>query len=183
MRLPSLFREDSDYFANGIMTRMNQLQRQMEKMFDDFQYESFPTFPALSNEFIPNTDLEEAGDHYLLSMDLPGMKKEDIKIEFRNNILTVAAERSEESETKGRNRYRANRYYGAFERSFNLPEDVKADQIATEYKDGVLRIAIPKTPASKAQQIPVGQAKPGFFEKLLKHEQKAIEVKEPSKVA
>lgn len=183
MRLPSLFRENLDLPTNGIMSQMNQLQRQMERMFDDFQYESIPNFPALGAEFIPTAEVEETEDHYLLSMDLPGVKKEEIKIEFRNNILTISGERSEEKETKGKTRYRSNRYYGAFERSFNLPEDVKADQIATEYKDGVLRVAIPKTPASKAQQIPIGQAKPGFFEKLLKRDQKTIEVKEPNKAA
>ena len=88
-----------------------------------------------------------------------------------------------EKEEKKKGNYRSERFYGSFERSFAVPNEVKAEDIATEYKDGVLRIAIPKCEALKPKQIKIGESKPGFFERLLKKDQKTIDVKDTHKVA
>ena len=116
---------------------------------------------------IPSIDMEDAGDHFLLSMDLPGLKKDDIHLELQNGLLRIWGERNQENEEREKGGYHVERFRGAFERSFQLSSEVKAEQIQAEYRDGVLRIAVPKTTASGARQIKIGDAKPGFFERLL----------------
>lgn len=183
MNLPSLFRGNNDFWSADPFRRFSQLQRQMDDLFQDIT-----STPALSGtwggqSFLPSCDLTEVEDHYVLRMDIPGMSKDDIKIEMRGSQLSISGERKEEAEEETMGNYRSERSYGAFERTFTLPEDVKAEHISSEYKDGVLSIAIPKMAASKSHQIKIGESKPGLFDRLLKRNQKTIGVKGAEKVA
>lgn len=91
------------------------------------------------------TDIKDNGDSYLLEADLPGFKKEDINIDINDDYLTIKAERHSEIEEKDKkgNFVRCERSYGSFSRSFNVSA-VKADEISAEYKDGVLKLTMPK---------------------------------------
>ncbi len=95
-------------------------------------------------DFVPAVNTREADDAYYIEVDLPGVKKEDISIDVDDNVLTISGERKVEEERKEDEFYRVESFYGKFERSFTLPEDVDADKIEAEAKDGVLTIRIPK---------------------------------------
>lgn len=95
-------------------------------------------------------------DYYLLSIDLPGMKLEDIKIEMADEVLTVSGERK-----------RFEKSYGTFRRSYTLPSEVDSEKIEARYESGVLEVYLPKTPASKPRSIQIQSGKSSFFEKLL----------------
>jgi HSP20 family protein len=175
MNLPSLFQNDRNF-----LSPFNQLQREVDRLFDTFQDEA--NYPAFSrNEFSPSCDIEETEDHYLISMDMPGMKKDDIKIELRGNQLMISGERKEEKEDKSKGRYRSERSWGSFARSFSLPDDVKADDVMTDYHNGVLQVAVPKVEESKAQQIKIGESKGGFFDRFRGKEQPSLTEKKSEK--
>lgn len=143
--------------------------------------------------FTPSCDVEETDTHYLMSFDLPGVKKEDIKVDLRDNQLTVTGERKEERKTDNKAVHRMERFYGSFARSFTLPTGVNPDQVEANYADGVLRIAIPKGEAARTSQIKIGEGKPGFWDKLLgqkkedgkaaTQEKKSEDKRAPEKVA
>jgi HSP20 family protein len=108
--------------------------------------------------FDPVCEISENDQHYLMSVDLPGMKKSDIKIEMNDKVLTVSGERKREVTGKS---------YGFFKRSFHLPTTVDAEKIEARYEDGVLELYLPKVEAAKPRQIEIQAGKGGFFNKLL----------------
>ena len=124
--------------------------KEFQNMQKTFEYmnrlmqsiESAAEAPAV--DFVPAVNTREADDAYYIEVDLPGVKKEDINIDVKDNILTISGERKVEEERKEDDFYRVESVYGKFERSFSLPEDVDADKIEAEAKDGVLTVKIPK---------------------------------------
>ena len=119
------------------------LQRSMEMMNRLFNaVEKGAEGPAV--DFVPAVNTREADDAYYIEVDLPGVKKEEISIDVNDNVLTISGERKIEEERKDEEFYRVESVYGKFERSFTLPEDVDADKIEAEAKDGVLTVKIPK---------------------------------------
>lgn len=117
--------------------------------------------------FKPGCDISETKEHYLLSFDVPGIKKEDLKIEVHNNQLMISGERLRDvSERSEKSMLHSEKVYGKFERTFELPTSVIADRIEASYEDGVLNIALPKAESAKARTIQI-QTEKGFFGKLL----------------
>ncbi len=103
----------------------------------------------------------------LLSFDLPGVSKNDVKIDLQDRTLRISGERkNERTSGKGEN-LRTERYYGNIERAITLPAHIKADSIEAQFEDGVLHIAVPKAEGVKPKQIQVTEGKPGLFSKLL----------------
>ncbi len=103
----------------------------------------------------PRVDIVEQDGGYELVADLPGMKKEDIKIEIQDDMLTLRGEKKIEGEKKEESYRLCERYHGEFVRTFALPENVDRDGIVAEFKDGVLKLEIPKTEKAKPKQIEV----------------------------
>jgi HSP20 family protein len=135
------------------------LQKRMNRMLDETLGQDFADLPALA-EFQPTCDVEEFPTHYLFSLDVPGIKKENIKIELTGqNDLCISGERKSDHEAKAGSVYQKERYFGSFERIFALPASVKADQIEAQYKDGVLQVVVPKAEVSKAKQIKISEGK------------------------
>lgn len=91
----------------------------------------------------------------MLKAELPGLSKEDIDIQVRDNRLTLKGERRHEKEVKEENYLRVERAYGAFQRVFSLPTDIHPDKIRATFKDGVLEVSIPKAEAAKPKHIKV----------------------------
>jgi HSP20 family protein len=126
--------------------------------------------PAVSQQrWVPEMDLVETDDHYLLKADLPGMKQDDVSIEFNDGTLTIAGERKAEYERKEKGFFRLERSFGKFSRSLTLPEGIDPDKIAAEFHDGVLEVTIPKPEERKPRRIEVawhgnGNGKPKTIE-------------------
>ena len=106
-------------------------------------------------EWSPSVDVYEDGEQFRLHAELPGLKKEDVKINLKEGVLTLRGERKFEDEQKKDNYYRLERSYGSFARSFTLPKTVDPEKIRATMKDGVLEITIPKKPEAKPKEIKV----------------------------
>jgi len=106
-------------------------------------------------DFLPPADIVEHEKDYLVKVDLPEVKKEDVKVFFDDGVLTVTGERRVEKEEKGEKMHRTERFFGTFERSFVLPEDVDAKLIRAESKDGVLTLTLPKMTTPKAKPVAI----------------------------
>lgn len=103
----------------------------------------------------PSVDLSETEKAVEVRMDLPGVKAKEIDIQINKNLLTVSGERKEEKEEKGKTYHRVERRTGNFSRSFTLPCAVAEDEVAAEYKDGILTITLPKTEEAQTRKIKV----------------------------
>jgi HSP20 family protein len=117
--------------------------------------------------FNPPCDVEETDSHYLMSFDLPGISKEDIKIEVVDKQLTVSGERKVDKKSDKNNSHISERYYGSFQRTFTLPSTIDGNKVEASYKDGVLQIALAKPEAIRPQQIKISEGKSGIFSKLI----------------
>jgi len=108
-------------------------------------------------QWSPSADISETDKEYLIRAELPAVKKEDIQVTLDNGIITIKGERKQQKEDKNEKFHRVENFYGSFERSFSVPDNVKADSISCESKDGVLSVHIPKAqaPKEKPQQIAV----------------------------
>jgi HSP20 family protein len=104
--------------------------------------------------FTPNLDIKETQESYQVHLDVPGISKDDIKIEVRENALFVTGERKREEKHEG-DFVRYERSFGRFERVVQLPKEIEADGVNASYKDGVLDITIPKSKSTKARVITV----------------------------
>jgi HSP20 family protein len=103
----------------------------------------------------PLTDIVEAKESYVFKIELPGFKKEDIKVEFSGETLTLRGERKQEEETKDENCHRLERNYGIFERSFTIPKAIDAKKIDASLQDGILVLTIPKLEETGAKAVPI----------------------------
>jgi len=106
-------------------------------------------------EWAPVVDIVEDENEYLIKAELPEVKKEDVKVTVQDDVLTISGERMFEKEEKGRKYHRMERAYGSFARSFTLPEDADGEKVAAEFKDGVLKVHLPKSEQAKPKSIEV----------------------------
>ena len=138
----------------------------------DFEREFSKMFNSLENRFgisksndadseyekavwMPLTDIYENKDNFTLTIDLPGIKKDDVKISFTNGKLNISGERIQENETKDVKCHRIEKSYGKYFRSFNLPELIQAENINAEFANGQLTITIPKAEEAKPKEIEI----------------------------
>jgi HSP20 family protein len=108
-----------------------------------------------AEEFMPLADIIEREKEYLVKVDLPDVRKEDVKVLFDDGVLTIKGERKVEKEEKGDKVHRTERFYGMFERSFVLPEDVDVKAIRAESREGVLTIHLPRVAVEKARPLAI----------------------------
>ncbi|MGE0102410.1 MAG: Hsp20/alpha crystallin family protein [Blastocatellales bacterium] len=107
----------------------------------------------LRGQWAPSVDIREDDNAIFLEADLPGMKPEDFKLSIENFKLTLSGERRFEHEEKRENYHRVERSYGSFTRSFTLPTTVNVENVKADFKDGVLRVTLPKREEVKAREI------------------------------
>jgi HSP20 family protein len=110
---------------------------------------------ASTQAWAPPLDISERKDAYLVTVELPGVRSEDLEITFEDRLLTIQGERHPAGDSAGEKVHRVERRYGAFRRSITLPSHVMADAIEATAQDGVLRILVPKAPEVHAKRIPV----------------------------
>src|SRR5256885_1114590 len=116
--------------------------------------------PVLRESFgwTPLADITEDEKEYLIKAELPEIKKEDVKVTVENGVLTISGERKFEKEEKNKKYHRVERGYGTFMRSFTLPDDADANKIKAEFKNGLLKVHLPKSEHAKPKQIEVNVA-------------------------
>ena len=135
---------------------MRRLQREFDQLFESF----FPARPATdealeSAVWAPRVDLSETEDAYLIHLDLPGLKKDEVEINVHDGTLSVSGERRQEETEEGRAFVRVERSYGRFYRSFSLPQTINAEGIEATFEDGVLTVHVPKAEELKPRRIDI----------------------------
>ena len=103
----------------------------------------------------PAVDVEETDKEYRIKADLPEVAKSDVKVGIDDGVLTIEGERKQEKEEKGTRYHRVERTYGKFVRRLTVPSDVAQGEVAADFKDGVLNVRLPKSPAAKPHTIDV----------------------------
>ena len=138
---------------------------EMERLFDRFT--GGAGFPSLRRAFdmeplwrhegsfgisVPAVDVTEDDKAYKITAELPGMSEKDIDISVTGDMIVLKGEKRQEREEKNKNRYLSERSYGAFQRSFALPDGIDRDKIGADFAQGVLTVTLPKTPETQKQQ-------------------------------
>jgi HSP20 family protein len=134
---------------------MISVQDEMNRLFDDFFGRPVMRREWTEAAWCPCVDVSETKDNVIINTEIPGMSKDDVKVSIQDNVLTLSGEKKEEKEEKDANYHRMERSYGSFSRSFTLPTTVQADKVKAAYKDGILRITLPKSEEVKPKQIPI----------------------------
>jgi HSP20 family protein len=129
------------------------LQNQLGRLFEPFARTNDEDL--VSGTWVPPVDVAETQEKILVRAELPGMKQEDIQIEFENGLLTLRGDRTLDKQESGATYHRVERVYGNFSRSFTLPRTVDAERITASYRDGILEIEVPKKEEAKPKQIKI----------------------------
>jgi|NOAtaT_6_FD_contig_71_3738396_length_856_multi_5_in_0_out_0_2 HSP20 family protein len=134
------------YWPNKKSSLSTELFTEMDRFFEDLGARSFA----------PACEISESENSFHMSIDLPGMGKEDIKVEMKENVLLVSGERKQEYKTdEQRTTHYAEKRYGNFNRSFSLPNTANPEKIEAKFENGVLNLTIPKIEASKARTVEI----------------------------
>lgn len=136
-----------DPFA-GFETLFNRMTPNLPRLFMEEE-------GGIGVAFTPLADIAETEKEYLVLAELPGMKKEDVKVTLTDGLLTVEGERKYEKEEKTQKLHRVERSYGHFARTFALPDNIVPEAVSCECKDGVLTVHIPKTEYQKPREIAI----------------------------
>lgn len=108
-----------------------------------------------SREFSPDIEVHEEADQFMVTADLPGLRKEDLNISVQGNMLTLRGERKREKESKSKEYHYSERFFGSFTRTVELPAEVDSGKVKASYRDGVLEISLPKSESAKPKQIQI----------------------------
>jgi HSP20 family protein len=134
--------------------RITDLRQELDRLFDRMFESRWDQFPA-TGDWVPSLDLSETTDALVLKMEVPGMDAKDVQVSLQENLLTVKGERKQEKEETGEQYHQVERRHGAFTRSVRLPVGVDGSKVNATFKNGLLVVTMPKTPAAKGFTIPV----------------------------
>jgi len=126
----------------------------MDKLWDRFVGES-PLARRITGEWCPTVDVSETKDNFVIKAELPGMDDKDVSVTISGDVLTIKGEKKREEEEKDEHHYRAERYYGSFQGSFQLPNSVKADKIEADFEKGILKVTLPKVEEAKKKEVKI----------------------------
>jgi HSP20 family protein len=133
-------------------SEVDSLQSDFNRLIEGF----FGRPAASSRNWTPAMDLSETADGFVLRADLPGLDQDDVSIEVKDNILSIAGERRNEHEEEREGYYRVERAYGSFSRSLSLPRGVDPESVSARFDKGVLEVRIPKPAEPEAHRIQIG---------------------------
>jgi HSP20 family protein len=143
------------------------LQEEVNRLFSTNLTRAFGDEGIGRGAWAPSVDIYENKDQIVLEAELPGMKQEDFDLSIENNVITLRGERKFEKTDETDNYHRVERSYGAFTRSFTLPQTVSAEGATAEYNNGVLRVTLPKREETKARRIQVSGTNAGATQKTI----------------
>ncbi len=131
------------------------LQDEMNRLFMTSLPRTISQEEMASGGWSPCVDIFESENEIVLEAELPGMKREDFEVSIENNVITLKGERHFEKKEEGDNYHRVERSYGAFTRSFSLPRTVSAEETSADFKNGILRVSLPKKEEAKSRKIEI----------------------------
>jgi len=133
---------------------LGSLRQEMDRLWDRFVGET-PLVRRITGEWWPTVDVSETMDNFVIEAELPGMDASDVSVSISGNMLNIKGEKKKEEEEKDEHHYRAERYYGSFQRSFQLPSSVKPEKIDATFEKGILKITLPKVEEAKKKEIKI----------------------------
>jgi HSP20 family protein len=135
---------------------LEDVSKQLNRIFNKFPARTEPGRELLTlADWEPNVDITETDTAYLIKGEIPGVNKEDIKVNIENGMITMSGERKQEKEEKNKKFHRVERSYGSFMRSFRVPDNVDESAIKAEFKDGMLNVTMPKSAQAKPKSTNV----------------------------
>ena len=135
---------------------LEDISRQLNRVFGRLPSRLEPDRELMAMaDWTPNVDITETDTEYVIKGEIPGVKKEDVKITIENGMITLRGERKQEKEEKDKKFHRIERSYGSFMRSFRLPDNVDESAVKAEFKDGMINVTLPKAAKSKAKSVEV----------------------------
>ncbi|WP_297056869.1 Hsp20/alpha crystallin family protein [Thermosulfurimonas sp.] len=134
---------------------LQELKREMDRIWDEFFGRM--RFPERWEglEWSPAIDVSETDDAVVVRADIPGLDPEDLEVRLSGRTLTIKGEKKQEKEEKKENFYRVERVYGSFVRTVDLPAEVEADRAEATYKNGVLKITLPKKAEARGKKVKI----------------------------
>jgi len=135
--------------------QLSSLRDEIDRLFEAPLSSLTELSQPFSGGWVPAIDLYEDRDNYVVKMELPGMKKEEIDISLHNGVLSITGERKDEEKHEDAETYRSERFFGRFQRSVTLPAVVETEKVNASYKDGILTVTLPKAEEAKPKQITI----------------------------
>jgi len=132
-------------------TELENMQRHLSRVFDNPDLSAIPE----SDHWLPVMDIRETDKALLVQAELPGIEKKDVKVEVKDDVLTISGERKYEKDVKEENVHRIERAYGRFSRSFSLPANVDTSKVDATMRNGVLEIRLQKQEGARAREVSI----------------------------
>jgi HSP20 family protein len=133
---------------------MSTLRDEMDRLWDRF-FGEWPILEPVRREWAPSLDMSETKNNIVVKAEVPGLEAKDIDISLTGGVLTIKGQKKQEKEGKDENYHRVERSYGTFTRSVRVPQEVQSDKIEATYKNGVLKITLPKSEEAKKKEIKI----------------------------
>ena len=131
------------------------LQERMNRLFEESLGRKRELEETYGESWIPPVDIYETDDDLIFTVELPGVDQKDVEIQVKDNNLLIKGERKLEKEVKKENYHRMERSYGIFQRSFVLPNYIDPEKIKASFKNGILKVVMPKSAETKPRQIAI----------------------------
>jgi HSP20 family protein len=131
---------------------LEEIQGRLNRLFTEVPQRDEP---FLYPDWAPPVDIQETPKEYSVTIDLPDVKKEDIKVALENGALSIEGQRQMEKEEKGKKYHRIERQYGQFYRRFTMPGEVDGAHVQAQFKDGVLKVTLPKSEAAAPRSVDI----------------------------
>jgi len=137
------------------LRELERMRSEMDRLWDSF-FEGRPRVRGEeAGEWHPSLDVAETKNEILVKAEIPGIDPKDIDISLANNVLTIKGEKKQEKEEKEENFHVIERSYGSFVRSIRLPKEVQSEKISASYKNGILKVTLPKSEEAKKKEIKI----------------------------
>lgn len=159
------------------------LQEEVNRLFSTNLTRGFGEEGIGRGAWNPSVDIYENKDQIVLEAELPGMKRDDFELSVENNVITLRGERQFEKKEESDNYHRVERSYGSFTRSFTLPQSVSAEGATAEYRNGVLRVTLPKREETKARRIKISDEGTGTGAKTIETKAETATTEKSSEAA
>lgn len=151
----------------SVFQDFDRLQGSMNRLLNDFGRSHLSGNSELAQSaFTPACEIQETTGHYVMSFDLPGVKKDEINIEIEDNKLTLTGERKVEDRQETGTYQRVERAYGKFHRVFTLPVSVDNEKIEANHENGVLTLVLPKVESAKPRQIKINEGRDNLLDRV-----------------